>query len=763
MIKYIYIIAAAFWQFAELCAFSATSVSQFGVTWSFSHDRPVGQFANGDWWVVGPVTITGITPGTTNDRSGTMVNPSIGIENGWDSRIKSGIYSSSLNIAKSLPATVAPGTSVMSSVSFVDNATLDNPQLESITILTVLGSAAPAGSFRPPYQGSDKSLKWNVSQMNFGVLRRLAPTASTPLLSKVESYFARPWIEKEDGWRGRYFHPRLNHPFQDRGLVGSYGREMAHTAADGLLSLQINYSDEQKRTLLIRMVQVGIDIYGAARLGARWGDGGGHNQGRKMPLLLAGMVLGDSDMLRYADTAQKKIFQEDLQTFYVTSSDVALTHIGVNNSAVEQYSLSDIGMPEWGFNHQDQPQYDNKLWGCLYRKVTGPCTMGHVLTAILMGAKSKWNNPACFDYYDRFYGIESGNVSTGTNSIQPFVSEMWKAYRGVAPPVVTISTPAFTPDGGTYADVQNVTITCATPGTSIRYTTNGSAPTATSGTVYGGPVALGVGTTSLYAIAYDATGVQSAVRSANYAISGVNQVATPTASPPGGAFLVSQSVSLATPTLGATIRYTVNGAVPDGTSPVYVGPFTVASNTTVQAIAGKSGMTNSPIMNAVFTIGSVTVGNQWSNLPISPQTGAFSFSIDAVPSAAGIDAVVGLSTSSASNFSDLAAIVRFSPNGVIDARDGGTYAAVNVLTYMPGTKYHVAFVVDVPKHRYSATVTVPGGTPVIIANNYAFRTEQAAVTSITNLAMFATSGSCTFSAPLVGSRPPPPRNVRVGQ
>ena len=59
MIKYIYIIAAAFWQFAELRVFSATSVSQFGVTWSFSQDRPVGQFANGDWWVVGPVTITG--------------------------------------------------------------------------------------------------------------------------------------------------------------------------------------------------------------------------------------------------------------------------------------------------------------------------------------------------------------------------------------------------------------------------------------------------------------------------------------------------------------------------------------------------------------------------------------------------------------------------------------------------------------------------------------------------------------------------------
>ena len=37
-------------------------VSQYGITWRF--DRPVksGQFINGDWWVIGPVTVVGITP-----------------------------------------------------------------------------------------------------------------------------------------------------------------------------------------------------------------------------------------------------------------------------------------------------------------------------------------------------------------------------------------------------------------------------------------------------------------------------------------------------------------------------------------------------------------------------------------------------------------------------------------------------------------------------------------------------------------------------
>ncbi|MGD7651639.1 MAG: hypothetical protein ACQCXQ_00390 [Verrucomicrobiales bacterium] len=421
------LVALAAW-FVPPVAFGARSVSQFGITWTFSADRPVGQFANGDWWVVGPVTITSITPATTNDTSGTMVNPSVGNANGWDTRIKYGTYSEALNIAKSLPVTLQGGNSVMSCVSFTDWASKDNPQMETMAILTVLSSSPATGSFRPPYIGSDKSLRWNVSQLNYNVLRKLAKPTTAPELSVVEGYFERPWIEKEDGWTGRYFHPHLNHPFQNRGAVGTYGREMAHTAADGLLSLQLDYTDAEKKTLLIRMVQAGIDIYGAARAGALWGDGGGHNQGRKMVMLLAGAVLGDAAILEYADAGKHKIFQEDLQTFYVSQADINRTHTGVNGAEVGEYTAADLNMPEWGTNHHHQPVYDNRLWTCPYRTVAGPCTLGHILTANLMGVQDLWNYPAAFDYYERFYGVEKGNVSTGTNSIQPFVADMWSLH-----------------------------------------------------------------------------------------------------------------------------------------------------------------------------------------------------------------------------------------------------------------------------------------------------------------------------------------------
>src|SRR5690606_6636992 len=66
---------------------AATSVSRHGVTWVFDKDYPTGQYANGDPWVVGPVTITSITPAPTNGRNGTVINPSLGTSQGFDDRV----------------------------------------------------------------------------------------------------------------------------------------------------------------------------------------------------------------------------------------------------------------------------------------------------------------------------------------------------------------------------------------------------------------------------------------------------------------------------------------------------------------------------------------------------------------------------------------------------------------------------------------------------------------------------------------------------
>lgn len=80
-------------------------------------------------------------------------------------------------------------------------------------------------------------------------------------------------------------------------------------------------------------------------------------------------------------------------------------------------------------------------------------------------------------------------------------------------------------------------------------------------------------------------------------------VATPEFSLAGGSYLGSQTVSLSTATEGAEIRYTTDGSTPNRThSALYTGPITVDSSTTLNVIAHKSGMANSAVATASYTI-----------------------------------------------------------------------------------------------------------------------------------------------------------------
>ena len=144
-------------------------------------------------------------------------------------------------------------------------------------------------------------------------------------------------------------------------------------------------------------------------------------------------------------------------------------------------------------------------------------------------------------------------------------------------------------------------------------------------------------------------------------------------------------------------------------------------------------------------------GSVWQNLAlVSPQAGTFTAEIDATPLATGTDAGVGLSNGSQTTFAGLACAARFNTNGKIDARNGGVYAAASTIPYSPNTTYHFRFVVNVPAHTYSVYVTPSGASEQIVGVNYAFRTEQATVSSLNNWSLFSDVGSmqaCGVGAP----------------
>ena len=158
--------------------------------------------------------------------------------------------------------------------------------------------------------------------------------------------------------------------------------------------------------------------------------------------------------------------------------------------------------------------------------------------------------------------------------------------------------PTFSPAPGTYTTVQSVTLSDATVGATIYYTTNGSTPTAAS-TVYSSPIPVNT-TTTIQAIAV-ATGYNnSAVTSGVYTIN--LTTATPAFSPAPGTYTSVQSVTLSDVTSGATIYYTTNGAVPNTSSAIYSSPIPVNATTTIQALAVAAGYTNSAIASGSYTI-----------------------------------------------------------------------------------------------------------------------------------------------------------------
>ncbi|WMJ23960.1 chitobiase/beta-hexosaminidase C-terminal domain-containing protein [Paludicola sp. MB14-C6] len=169
-------------------------------------------------------------------------------------------------------------------------------------------------------------------------------------------------------------------------------------------------------------------------------------------------------------------------------------------------------------------------------------------------------------------------------------------------PIETVATPIFSPSGGTFNTAQNVTITCATAGATIRYTTNGTEPTATS-TAYTSAINVSATTTiKAKAIKSGMNDSTTAIASFTISITPIETVATPIISPNGGSFNTAQNVTITCATAGATIRYTTDGTEPTATSTAYTSAINVSATTTVKAKAFKSGLTDSTTASASFTI-----------------------------------------------------------------------------------------------------------------------------------------------------------------
>jgi len=158
---------------------------------------------------------------------------------------------------------------------------------------------------------------------------------------------------------------------------------------------------------------------------------------------------------------------------------------------------------------------------------------------------------------------------------------------------------------GTYNGVQTVTVTTATSGVTLRYTTDGSEPTATSLALPGNTIT--VDHTSTVKIQGFRTGWSSSdiLRGTYYITLGT--AGTPVISPAAGTYTAAQAVTISTATNGATIRYTTDGTEPNPASRIYTGQLVVLPTTEIRAKAYKSDYTASATATAFYVIDSGTV------------------------------------------------------------------------------------------------------------------------------------------------------------
>jgi hypothetical protein len=204
--------------------------------------------------------------------------------------------------------------------------------------------------------------------------------------------------------------------------------------------------------------------------------------------------------------------------------------------------------------------------------------------------------------------ISTSSSSCGTTVTLPPDSETAVTYTISS---TLAATPTFSPAAGSYAAVQSVTISDATSGATIYYTTDGSTPTVAS-SVYSTPIPVALSRT-LKAIAIVNGYQTSAVGTASYTIT---LAEAPTFSVSGGTYNNPPTVTISDITPGTSVYYTTNGTTPTTSSTRYTAPIAITSSCTLKAIAAESGFTSSSVTSATYTLAALSP-------TISPAAGTY--------------------------------------------------------------------------------------------------------------------------------------------
>jgi hypothetical protein len=452
---------------------TASSIAKDGITWTFSQPVPVGQFVTGDYYVVGPVTITAINPPPTASSpflNGSVLNlPTANGKSGFDSRLNDGTDQSwwfDASLRAYPPITLKPGDRLVSSISLAQIHSLPEVMrasdmsaspVRTVSVLTVVASTPSADAFRPSYCDSGETI-YHANALQRNLLLSLAPPnpSGMPPLAQFESWYRRPWIDTDAFL--------FDAPAE---YMPSYGQHIAFADSYAALLLMLNFPADQKVNLTNYFVQYGIDLYGCLQPGYGWPAFGGHRSGRKLPIVFAGILL-NNDGMKNVSTSFPDKFGEDMQTVYVNQIPPAGTYAHAWQGATViyggHYGVTTSGQPISAGLYGPYEQLQPAAWplinpteqlGEAYRRCcTSVSWVGEALAMRLLNAENLWKHPAFFDYVDRWMTEDDTQAIAeikaqsgfdysanwerqgqtrfwlqGEFPQYTFIDDMWKAYR----------------------------------------------------------------------------------------------------------------------------------------------------------------------------------------------------------------------------------------------------------------------------------------------------------------------------------------------
>jgi len=440
----------------ERIGYLTDSITHQGVSWYFDMQHRVGQFANGDYWVVPEgveesIVITTITPwyDSIERFNGYQVSPLAVSEQSFDGRIPS----FNPELLPQLPLEVSPGHSVVKTISRdpaehqadrCGSSGSDRGCLASVSVLTVLSSPPeeseklfrpcylnPAAFFHPEERNEPDVGRWySIDDLRLERLPSLPiPAGATPM--------------SPEGISERFTLAQMSHmnPIENQYLynnrVSSYGANRSAAITEALLSLMIEAPLEQRLPAIIDMVQGGLDLLCTFQE-ARYPNGqGGHGNGYLVHSAFAaamledisidshGQIMGDLLTEILVHQAPDSAFNERTQIYFSQETGRALYGDDLKwlepGAATKEYNywLRISGIPQSNRLIRDPYQLidGGDSPGGSYQSCCNSMPWKYValIGRFIPEMRLLYNNEALFEYVDRW--VEHGSWTSPDEDI----------------------------------------------------------------------------------------------------------------------------------------------------------------------------------------------------------------------------------------------------------------------------------------------------------------------------------------------------------